>query len=224
MRQAAGAHHHDADVLRIALHRVPQRRTELVKPPRRRHRMLDHVHRQRHDRHRPVRVGQHRHERHHAVIHRHLLADRRIELVLHQAAREVPGERGIAGHVRQIALAPAFIGLRIHLARAEREGRIGVEEEPVHVIVVDHDEQVRPQRLEPGAHRHVAVEQRRPHRVLLLPLVVHRPERRRVRRTDTTNHPSHRQRPFRLAMNCRASCRRSARRPRRAARRAHRRS
>ena len=124
--------------------------------------MLDHVHRQRNDRNLPVGVGQQRQERQHAVVQRHLLADRRIELVVHQRAREVPGEIRIARQIRQRPLPPALIRLGVRRADAEGEGRVGVEEELVHVVVVNDQEQIRPDLVQPLPCRHITVEQRRP--------------------------------------------------------------
>ncbi len=40
----------------------------------------------------------------------------------------MPAERRIAGDRRQVALAPALVGLLVQRTDAEREGRIGVEE------------------------------------------------------------------------------------------------
>ena len=123
MRQAAGAHHQHALVLRIDFDRAAHRRTQPEQPARGRQRMLDDVDRDRHHRQRHRRVAEQRQHRQNAVIHRHLLADRRIELFLHQRTREMPGEIRIAAQIGQGALAPALVGLPVHFADAQRDRR-----------------------------------------------------------------------------------------------------
>ena len=81
---------------------------ELVEAARRGQRMLNHVGRDRHDRRRPGRVREQRQDREDAVIDRHLLADRGVELVLDQALREVPGERGMSREIGEVARAPSL--------------------------------------------------------------------------------------------------------------------
>src|SRR5262249_9221249 len=99
--------------------------------------------------------------------------------------------------VRQRTLAPALIGLRMGGADAECEGGIGVEEELVHVVVVNDEEEVWPDLIEPGAGRNVAGEQWRPERLLLLSSIPRHPNRRSVRGADTTDRGRHGQCAFR---------------------------
>jgi hypothetical protein len=62
------------------------------------------------------------------MVELHLLADRRIELVRYQRAREVPGKIRIAGQVWQRPFPPTLIRLGMRGANAEREGGVNVEE------------------------------------------------------------------------------------------------
>ena len=59
----------------------------------------------------------------------------------------------------RLGLPPMQFGVAAYsiIRDTEREGRIGVEEEPVHVVVVDRDDQVRPQLVEPGLGRLIAI-------------------------------------------------------------------
>ena len=159
--------------------------------------MLDHVHRERNDRNLPVGVGQQWQKRQHAMVERHLLADRRIELIVHQRPREVPGEIRIARQVRQRPFPPALIRLGVRRADAEGEGRVSVEEKLVHVVVVNDQEQIRPHLIQPLPGRNVTIEQRRPHRLLLLSAVPGHADRGRVGGADAADHCRHVQCAFR---------------------------
>ena len=52
------------------------------------------------------------------MVDRNLLADRRIELVGDQAARDVPGEIAVAGEIGEVAPAPALVGQLVRVADA----------------------------------------------------------------------------------------------------------
>src|SRR6266705_2188070 len=65
-----------------------------------------------------------------------------------------------------------LVGQLVPIADAERESRIGIEKEAIHVIVVDNDHGVGLDPLQPFFGRTIAVEERRPYRVLLHALVI----------------------------------------------------
>jgi len=92
------------------------------------------------------------------VIQRHLLANRWVELIVYKRPRQMPREIRIAGQVRQVPPAPALIRLRVRRANAEGKGWVSVEEELVDVVVVDDQEQVGPDLLQPLPGRNVTVE------------------------------------------------------------------
>src|SRR5215475_13654930 len=121
---------------------------------------------------RPAVRGQQRLHRKDAVIDAHLLANRRVEFVFDQAFGEVPRKGAVAREVGKVTFAPSFVRLRMRLADPQREGRVGVEEEPVHMIVVDNDHQVWSQPIKPNLRRFVTLKQWRPYGVLLQSPVV----------------------------------------------------
>jgi hypothetical protein len=129
--QTARAEDDDAQILGKRQDRPSERLAELEQTPRRGDRMLDHVNRERDDRDFPVGIGQHRQKRQHAMIERHFLADRRIELIVNQRPGQMPAKFRVARQIGQRPFAPSFICLRMHRANAQRESRISVEEEPV---------------------------------------------------------------------------------------------
>ena len=198
MRQAAGAEHHDAFAAGVGIDRPAQRTAQPEQPPRGRNRVLDHIHRQRNDRHGPVTVGQQRKKRKDTVIDRHFLADRRIEFIRHERPGEMPREIGIAGKVGQRALAPAFIRLGVNRADTQRKGRIGIEEKPVHMVVVNDQKQIRLDVRQPLPRWAIAVKQRRPCGFVLLSLVPRGADAGRVRGADTADQRRHDQSPLPL--------------------------
>ena len=110
-------------------------------------------------------------------------------------------KRGVAGQRRERTGAEALVGDRIAVGDAECERRVGVQEELVHVVVVDHDQPVGPELLEPLRHLAERAEQR-------LPLVEPRDvvagvvdvlHGRRVRRADPSDDPGHHLPPFRAS-------------------------
>ena len=131
--------------------------------------MLHRVHGNRHAAHRPGHsVGpQQRHGHGEAMVDLHFLAGGQVELVGHQRFDQVPGELRVAGERRHRLQSPALVGVGVLRRGADREGRHLVEEEIQAMIVVDHDGDIGPHPLEPGAHRRVAVEKRLPVRLIL---------------------------------------------------------
>ena len=171
VRQAAGGHHRHLQVLRIALDGRADRLAQLVEAGGARHRELQHAALQRDDRHRPavlVVVEQHRQRREAAVVEAPALEERHVELVGHQRLADVAGQRAVALDRGQLAEAAAFVGDLPLLAHAQHEGRVVVEEERRHVVVVDQEQHVRLLLLQPGLDRLIGFEDRLPDRVFLL--------------------------------------------------------
>jgi hypothetical protein len=90
------------------------------------------------------------------------LADGGIELVRHQRAGDVPAEGAVPGEGRKRPRPEALVGHRVGVGHAEREGRVRIQEELVHVVVVDHEQPVGPQLFQPGRHLGERAEQRLP--------------------------------------------------------------
>jgi hypothetical protein len=77
------------------------------------------------------------------VVQRFVLEEGHVEFVRHQRLADVARQAGMAQHRRQVARAAALVGHLPLLADAQREGRVVVEEEGRHVVVVDHQQDVR---------------------------------------------------------------------------------
>jgi hypothetical protein len=127
------------------------------------------------------------------VVDLELLADRDVELIGHERARNVPAELRVAGQRRKRPRAEALVGDGIRVCDAERERRVGVEEELVHVVVVDHHQPVGLELLEPVCDLLEGAEERLPLVGLahLLARVVDVLHRRRVARADPSHDARH---------------------------------
>jgi hypothetical protein len=101
------------------------------------------------------------------VVQRLVLEEGHVEFVGHQRLAEVARQCRVAGHRRQVARA-ALIGGLVAFADPQREGRVVVEEERGHVIVVDDQQHVGLFLRQPLLHRLVSREDGRPRSVLLL--------------------------------------------------------
>lgn len=171
VRQPAGGDDDDAQVLRVALDRAPQRLAELVEPARARAagtaappsaaaRCV----------HRPALavLAQHRQWREAAMVERLALEEGQVELFHHQRLADMRGQPRMAHDGGQVALATALVSDLIALADAERERRVMVEEERGHMVVVGHDHEIR--RLDIGQpllDRREGLEDRGPDRAVL---------------------------------------------------------
>ena len=98
-----------------------------------------------------------------------------------------------AGQRRERPRAEALVGDRVFVGDPERERRVRVQEELVHVIVVDHDQTVRLELAEPIGDLLEGPEERLP---LLVPAhllagVVDVLHGRSVRRPDASQYPRH---------------------------------
>jgi hypothetical protein len=153
--------------LRIALPRLKQRFAFG-------NRELQHAHLQRHDLAGPVRFvrPQHRQRRERAVVQALALEERQVELVRDQRVGDVSSQFRVALQRWQLARTAAFVGDRKFFAHAQREVRVVVEEERRDVVVVDEEQHIRLVLFQPFLHRLVALEDRRPDRVVLLVGVV----------------------------------------------------
>ncbi len=194
VRQPAGRHDRHPQVFRVALDGAAQRLPELVEAPRARHRQLQHAaHLQRHQLHRPARPvrAQHRQRREAAMVERLVLEERHVELVGHQRAADMRGQRRVPLDRRQGARAAALVGHFPSRADAERERRVMVEEERGGVIVVDHQQHVGPLFLDPGRERREVLEDRRPDGIVALVLVEGETNRRSVGGGDAANDSGH---------------------------------
>ena len=105
----------------------------------------------------------------------------------------MPAELRIAGKRWERPGSEAFVGDRIRVRDAERERRVGIEEELVHVVVVDHDQSIRLELLEPRCNLLKGPKERLPLLRLahFVACVVHVLHRRCVRGSDTSDHPCH---------------------------------
>src|SRR5207237_9797516 len=96
---------------------------ELPAAARRRQRVEDDVDGERHDRDLPLAVAlrevDHRQRRDDAVVDLELLADRRIELVGDERARDVPDELAVPGQQRERASSEALVRDRISAGDSE---------------------------------------------------------------------------------------------------------
>ncbi len=135
----------------------------------------------------------HRQRRNHAVVDLELLADSRVELIGDQRTRDVPSERAIPRQRRKRPRAEPLVGDRVRVGHAERERRIRIEEELVHVVVVDHQQAVGVELCEPPADLLEWTEQRLPFVVApcLLAGVVDVLHRWRVRCADPSHDSGH---------------------------------
>ncbi len=213
VRQPARAQHDDVQLARVALHRAPDRLAQPIAAPGGGQGVLDDVHRQRHDRHLPRIRQQQRQRRQHTMVQRHLLAQCRVELVIHQAAREVPGEVRMTRQRIERPCGPPLVGQGETLCHAQGEGRVGVEEEMVHVVVVGDHHHVGLARRQPGPGLGEPVEDRLPQRLVLAAAIEHPGEGRGVRTADPADDAAHQAVPWRrprsackLAMNAAKSC------------------
>jgi hypothetical protein len=191
VRQAARGHDDDAEILRIRRDRAAERLAELVAACRRRQRVLDRVHGDRHAADDALAAPEQRVRHRERVIDAHLLARRDVELVGDERLDDVPRKLGVAGIGRQRRKAPAFVGVLIFGRRADRERGQIVEEEVQAVIVVDDDGRVGLRPLEPLAHGRIAREERPPVVVLLEPACDRVADRGDVRGADSADEPRH---------------------------------
>jgi hypothetical protein len=92
---------------------------------------------------------------------------------------------------RELARAAALIRDPVAVADTEREVRVVIEEERGDVVVEDEEQHVRLLFREPALHGLVALENRRPHRVLLLVRVERKADRRRMGGRDSAHDGRH---------------------------------
>ena len=102
------------------------------------------------------------------MVQRLLLEEGHVEFIGHERAADVARQCRMAAHRRQLAGAATFVGDLILVAHAQRKGRIVVEEEGGHMVVVDHQQHIRLLFLEPLLYRFVGLEDGRPDLVVLL--------------------------------------------------------
>ena len=153
VRQPAGADHDDRQVLGVGEDRPPDRLAELPAAPRGGQRMQDDVDRERHDRDPPVRpppakstIGSGEITPWSTSSSWQIVmsnSSATSERAMCQPSAASPGER------RERPRAEALVGDRVAVGDAQRERRVGVEEELVHVVVVDDDQPVGPELREP---------------------------------------------------------------------------
>ena len=126
-----------------------------------------------------------------AVVERQALEDRQVELVVDQRPRDVARQRRVSLQRRDLAHAQALVGDAVLVAHAERERRVVVEEERGGVVVEAEEEHVGLLLGQPLRHRLVALEQRRPVRVVLLALVERHRDGGDVRGADAADDARH---------------------------------
>ena len=135
---------------------------------------------------------QQRQRREAAVVEPLPLEIRHIELVRDQAVRHVPRESRVPLDRRELAGAAALVRDPVLVADAEREVRVVIEEERGDVIVENEEQHVRLFLGQPALHGLVTLEDRRPHRVLLLVGIERETDCRSVGRGDTAYDRGHR--------------------------------
>src|SRR5215468_3086584 len=148
----------------IGLDRLADRLPQHEAAPSRRRRILHDVDRERDHRTRPgLRLAEHQAERHgEAMVDVDLVDDGEIEIVLDHRLRDVPGELGMADHLRHRARTPALVGRLEFGAGADREGRDEIEAEGGGVIVEHQEDHVGLLLLLPLLGEVVALENRLP--------------------------------------------------------------
>ncbi len=144
VRQAAGTEDHNAQIVRIGLHRLLDGAPEHEAAVAGRRRIHHDVDGERNHRARPVRLlvdlaEQEIHRHRHAVIDFHLVADGEVELVEDHRLRDMRGQRRMALDHRHRPRAPALVGWRELGGAAQRESRDQIDRECRGVIVIDDD-------------------------------------------------------------------------------------
>src|SRR6185437_11096433 len=116
---------------------------------------------------------------------------REVELICDQTRGDVPGEPRVALDVRELARTAAFIGRPVALTDPERELGVVIEEERGDVVVVDVKQDVGLFLGKPLLDRLVALEDRRPDRIVLLVRIQRKADGRRMRGCDSTDNRRH---------------------------------
>ena len=193
VRHAAGAEHHDLEVLRIGVDRLADRLAQHKAAMPGRRRVLHDVDGERNDRARPFlgRPEQQVHRHGEAVVDLHLVDDGEIELVENDRLGDVRGERGVTLHHRHRARAPALVGGREFGRAAEREGRDHLDRERRGVVVVNQDDDVGLRFRHPFLGFLEAREHPLPIGLLGALVVDRRADRRHVRGRNSCDDPSH---------------------------------
>ena len=125
------------------------------------------------------------------MIERLALKERHVEFVGHQSRADMVRQSSMTLDRRQVARAAAFVGDRVAVADAEREGRVMIEEERGDVVVIDDEQNVGLLVGEPFLHWLEVVEDRLPDRIVFFVAVIGEADGRGMRGRDGADDGGH---------------------------------